>query len=101
VNLAVDIARHLELLGRLRRCLAQVGVRAEVREHLMSLVVFPPAPALPVCVFVSGDGQFYSWDCGQKRQAVADVTQAADNLAATVGGVISARNGSASEGAGL
>lgn len=81
MNLAVDIAGHLELLGRLKRRLAEFGVRAEVRDHLMSLVVFPPAPALPICVFVGGDGQSFSWDRGHKRTSVADLTRAADELA--------------------
>ena len=58
MELAVDISRDLELLGRLRRCLVAFGVRAEVRDHLMGLVVYPAAGELPVCAFVSGDGQF-------------------------------------------
>lgn len=80
MNLAVDISRDIELLGRLKHRLETLGMRAEVREHLLSLVVFPPAPALPVCVFVCG--HFYSWDGGQKQLPVIDVTRAAEELAA-------------------
>jgi hypothetical protein len=81
VNAAVNISRDLELLGRLRARLAEVGICAEVRDHLMGLVIFPPAPALPVCVFVSGNGQFYSWDGGRRTKTVAHLAQAAAELA--------------------
>jgi hypothetical protein len=43
VNLAVGTSRYLELLARLKHRLGILGVPAEVREHLMSLVVFRPA----------------------------------------------------------
>ena len=81
MNLAVGTSRCLELLARLKHRLGILGVRAEVREHLMSLVVFPSGPALPVCVFVSGDGRFYSWDSEQRKRSVFDVGKAAEELA--------------------
>jgi hypothetical protein len=84
VKLAVDTSRDLDLLDRLRRSLAAVGVHAEVRDHLLSLIVFPAASKLPVCVFVSGESQFYPWDCERKRRAVADVSRVARELAAMV-----------------
>jgi hypothetical protein len=81
VNLTVDISRDLDLLSRLKGRLGMVGVQAELRDHLMSLVVFPPAPALPVCVFVGGNGNFYTWDGGRSRQSVTEVMKAANELA--------------------
>jgi hypothetical protein len=84
VSLAVDISRDLELLNRLKFHLGAVGVHAEVREHLMSLVVFPAPPALPVCVFVSGGGQFYSWHGSQRQLPATDIMHAAKELVAVV-----------------
>jgi hypothetical protein len=84
MKLAVNISRDLDLLDTLRRALAAVGVHAEPRDHLLSLVVFPTAPTLPVCVFVSGQGRFYSWDCERNRHAVGDVSRVAGKLAAMV-----------------
>jgi hypothetical protein len=77
----VDISRDLKLLDRLKRRLRMVGVHAEVREHLMSLIVFPPIPALPICVFISGEGGFYSWNGGQSQQPVTDLEKAAEDIA--------------------
>jgi hypothetical protein len=59
-------------------------VHAEVRDHLLSLIVFPAASKLPVCVFMSGEGQLYSWDCERKQRAIADVSRVACELAAMV-----------------
>jgi hypothetical protein len=82
VDLAVRLSGGLALLNTLRLRLAGLGVRAELRDHLMSLVVFPPAPALPVCVFISDDGLFFSWDGGRRRVHVADAGRAAAEIAA-------------------
>ena len=84
MNLAVDISRDLELLNRLKCHLGAVGVHAEVREHLMSLVVFPAPPALPVCVFVSRDGRFYFWHGSQRQLPATDVMKAVKELVAVV-----------------
>jgi hypothetical protein len=79
-NAAVDVAHDLVLLGLLQERLATFGVRAELREHLVSLVIFRASPGLPVCVFVSG-GRFYCWDSGRRREHVAHVNNVAGELA--------------------
>lgn len=84
MKLAVDVSRDLDLLDRLRRALAVAGVHAEVRDHLLSLIVFPAASTLPVCVLVSSEGQFCSRDCERKRRAIANVSRVAGELAAMV-----------------
>lgn len=38
---------------------------AELREHLMGLVVFAAAQALLLCVFVTAGGRLLSWQAGQ------------------------------------
>lgn len=76
----VDVAHDLVLLGLLQERLASLGVHAELREHLVSLVVFRASPGLPVCVFVSG-GRFYCWDGGGRREHVAHVGDVAGELA--------------------
>ncbi len=77
VGVALDLPRDLKLLGALRERLAEQGVRAEVREYLLSLLVFRDS-RLPVCVFVGGNGRFYSWESG--REHVGDVERAAAQL---------------------
>jgi hypothetical protein len=80
VSIALNLSRDLGLLGVLRERLAQLGIRAELREHLLSLVVFRDS-RLPVCVFIGGNGRFYSWDGGRGREHVADVDRTAAQLA--------------------
>jgi anti-sigma regulatory factor (Ser/Thr protein kinase) len=80
VSAALHLDRDLELLGLLGDRLTGQGIRAEVREHLLSLLVFRGS-ALPVCVFVSGNGRFYSWESGRGREHVVNVDHAAAQLA--------------------
>jgi anti-sigma regulatory factor (Ser/Thr protein kinase) len=81
VSIAPDLSQDLELLGMLQKRLAELDVHAEVREHLLSLVVLRDS-RLPVYVFISGGGRFYCWDSGRNRKHVTDVDQAAAHLAA-------------------
>ena len=83
VSAASHLDRDLELLGLLGERLAGHGIRAEVREHLLSLLVFRGS-ALPVCVLVSGNGRFYSWESGRGREYVGDIDRAASQLAQLV-----------------
>jgi hypothetical protein len=83
MSIGLDLSRDLALLKVLQQRLAKLGVHAEVREHLLSLVVFRGSQ-LPVCVFISNGGRSYSWDSGRNRQLVADVERAADQLAELV-----------------
>jgi hypothetical protein len=78
VSIALDLSRDLELLGVLQERLTKLGIHSEVREHLLTLVVFR-GTRLPVCVFISGNGRFYSWD--STREHVGDVERAAAQLA--------------------
>ena len=80
VSIALDLSRDLDLLGVLQEHLAELGAHSEVREHLLSLVVFRDS-RLPMCVFISGNGRFYSWDSGRGRDYVEDVERAAAHLA--------------------
>lgn len=89
MRLNVDISHDLDLLDALRSRLAVLGVRAEMREHLMSLVVFAAPPVMPVCVFVGQCGRCFSWQGGQERHAVTDLAGAAIRLAAWVNGDLS------------
>jgi anti-sigma regulatory factor (Ser/Thr protein kinase) len=84
VQLNVDISRDLDLLDALRAQLVGFGMRAEMREHLIGLVVFASPPALPVRVFVSQGGRFFSWQSGEERHPVTDARGAAERLAAFV-----------------
>jgi hypothetical protein len=86
MRLNVDIARDLDLLDGLRSRLAVLGAHAEMREHLMSLVVFAAPPAMPVCVFVGHCGRCFSWHGGQERHPVTDLAGAAIRLAASANG---------------
>jgi anti-sigma regulatory factor (Ser/Thr protein kinase) len=79
------VGHDLRSLGALRSCLYAMGVRAELREHLMGLVVFAPSPVLPVCVFVDGNGQFFTWGSTGERHPVRDARGAACRLAALAG----------------
>ena len=90
VSIALDLSRDLELLGVLKQHLAMLGVRSEVREHLLSLVVFRDS-RLPMCVFISGNGRFYSWDSGRGREYVEDVERAAAELAKRVNSPVNTR----------
>jgi hypothetical protein len=83
--MAVDMSHDLALLGSLRGCLDALGVRAELREHLISLVVFRVSPGLPVCVFVS-EGRFYCWDNGLRREHITRVDRVAAELAELASG---------------
>jgi hypothetical protein len=83
VSAALHLDRDLELLGSLGDRLTGQGIRAEVRKHLLSLLVFRGS-ALPVCVFVSGNGRFYSWESGRSREHVGDIDHAASQLAELV-----------------
>lgn len=85
LDLATDVSRDLALLDVLRSCLADLDIRSEVREHLMSLVVFRSSPGLPVCVFVSS-GRFYCWDHGLRRAPVLHVQGVAADLAELMSG---------------
>jgi hypothetical protein len=76
----INVSRGLDLLDVLRARLALLGVRAELREHLMGLVVFTAAPAMPVCVFVTPDSQFFFWQNGQERHPVTDLAGTAGRL---------------------
>lgn len=76
----VDWPQDLALLGVLQQELTGLGVHAEIREHLMSLVVFRGSQRLPMCVFVSG-GRFYCWDSGLRREHVEHVGHVAAELA--------------------
>jgi hypothetical protein len=91
LDLAVDVSRDLELLDVLRCCLSELGVRAEVREHLMSLVVFRSSPGLPVCVFISG-GTFYCWEDGFRRAPLLHVQGVAAELAQLANGTRDSAN---------
>lgn len=87
LDLTVDVSRDLELLDVLRSCLAELSVRAELREHLMSLVVFRSSPGRrPVCVFISA-GRFYSWEDGFRRAPVLHVQGVAAELAELANGI--------------
>jgi len=78
------LSRNLELLGVLQQRLTDMGVHAEVHDYLLTLVVFRDT-RLPVCVFIGGNGQFYSWDSGRGRVHIADVERAAAQLAELAG----------------
>jgi hypothetical protein len=80
VSIALDLSRDVELLGALQEHLAKLGVHSEVCEHLLSLVVFRDS-RLPMCVFISGNSRFYSWDSGRGREYVQDIERAAAHLA--------------------
>jgi len=81
---SLGISRSLVLLHGLKERLAALGVHAEIREHLMGLIVFGPAPALPLYVSVSDGGRFFAWQSDDGRHRVDDLTGAARRLSASV-----------------
>lgn len=74
------VTRCLGLLDGLRSRLALLGLRAELREHLLGLVVFAAPPALPLCVFVTPDCRYFSWRNGTEFHPVTDLPGAALRL---------------------
>jgi hypothetical protein len=85
MNIALDVDRDFALLDPLRSRLMEQGIRAEIREHLMMLVVFRLPPALPICVFV-GDGRFYCWGSETVQVPVNELERAVAVLADHVSG---------------
>ena len=77
-------SRSLLLLHGLKERLAALGVHAEIREHLMGLIVFGPAPALALYVSVSDGGRFFAWQSDDGRHRVDDLAGAARRLSALV-----------------
>jgi anti-sigma regulatory factor (Ser/Thr protein kinase) len=84
--LNVDVSGDLDLLETLRARLADIGVRAELREHLMSLMVFAAPPGLSLCVFVAAGGRLLTWHDGQEQHPASDLPGAATRLAARANG---------------
>src|SRR5947209_4249360 len=77
---AGGMALHVACLDELRMRLAELGMRAELREHLLSLMVFAALRELPLCVFVTPDGQYFSWRDGAELHPVTDLHGAAQRL---------------------
>jgi len=81
---SLSISRSILLLHRLKERLAALGVHAEIREHLMGLIVFGPTPAMPLYVSVSDGGRFFAWHSDDGRHRVDDLIGAARRLSASV-----------------
>jgi len=79
-----DTTGSLVLLRGLKEQLAALGVHAEIREHLMGLIVFGPTPALPLYVSVGDGGRFFTWQSNDGRYRVDDLTGAARRLSASL-----------------
>jgi hypothetical protein len=87
--MTVDIHRDLALLRKLKSRLADIGVRAEIRTHLLSLVIFQSSPLRPISIFIGDSGRSFFCDggCGsegRRRWPVTDMLPAAADLAAAV-----------------
>lgn len=72
-------------LARLRDQLAELGVRAGLRDSNSALMVHRPDPGLPVWVFVGYGGAYYSWQNADKRHAADDPQGAARALVEYIG----------------
>ncbi|WP_283138821.1 hypothetical protein [Rhizohabitans arisaemae] len=69
-------------LDQLRaRLVGHERVHAELRPDLDALLVHGPFPALPLLVFVGYGGASFSWQSGEKRHPLGDVTGAAAEIA--------------------
>ncbi|MFC4530128.1 hypothetical protein [Sphaerisporangium dianthi] len=75
-------------LLRLHGSLADLGLRAELREHMPALLVHRPDVGLPLWVFVGYGGAYFSWQSAEKRHPVCDVPGAALALADYITGRI-------------
>lgn len=82
--LGLGAHRNLLLLQALKDRLAALGIHAEMREHLMGLIVFGPVPSLPLYVSVSDGGRFFAWQSSDGRHRADDLAGAARRLSSTV-----------------